>query len=51
MGGRSEKTIQHKNVRIDKIDNDNYIGTIFFPNGNKMPNYKFYLHEIQSKME
>lgn len=51
MGGRSEGTIQHKNVRIDKIDNDNYIGTIFFPNGKQMPNYKFYLHEIQSKIE
>ena len=35
MGGRSEGTIQHKNVRIDKIDNDNYIGTIFSLMGNK----------------
>jgi len=51
MGGRSEGTIQHKNVHIDKINDDNYIGTIFFPNGKKMPNYKFYLHEIQSKIE
>ena len=51
MGGRSEGTIQHKNVRIDKIDNDNYIGTIFFPNGKQMPNYKFYLYEISSKIE
>jgi hypothetical protein len=51
MGGRSEGTIQHKNVRIDKINDDNYIGTIFFPNGKQMPNYKFYLHEIQSKIE
>jgi hypothetical protein len=51
MGGRSEGTIQHKNVRIDEIDGDNYIGTIFFPNGKQMPNYKFYLHEISSKIE
>ena len=35
MGGRSEGTIQHKNVRIDEIDGDNYIGTIFFLMGNK----------------
>lgn len=51
MGGRSEGTIQHKNVRIDEIDGDNYKGTIFFPNGKQMPNYKFYLHEILSKIE
>ena len=51
MSGRSEAIIQYKNVRIDKINTDNYEGTIIFPDGNERSNYKFYLHEIESKIE
>lgn len=50
MGGRSEGTIQYKNVRIDEIEGDKYKGTIFFPNGKQLPNYNFYLCEIQNKI-